>query len=216
MSIKITVNINSAAATSTMDAIAAALADRQGLHRSIAQGVAETTRDHLDKEYVPRNKRGDFWKDVRNSVEAEAGEDEAIVTLQELGLRLRYEGGEVRPGKTISSYTGELTRALAIPSDRVPVVDGRQIRPGRAGLLAFIRSAVRGETVGYLVEAEEKKITRGKNKGGTRLAPKPGGSLMYTLRTITRHKADKNIIPSNERLIASASEAALYFVESFE
>lgn len=44
-----------------------------------------------------------------------------------------------------------------------------------------------GDTVGYLVEGEEKVITRGPNKDKKRIVPKKGGSLMYTLRTLTHH-----------------------------
>jgi hypothetical protein len=216
MSLTLTVNIDAAAVSATMEAIAAAMVDKEGLHGAAAESVLEATRDHLEAKYVPRNKRGDFWADVRDSLEATATDSHGTVTMQELGLPLRFFGGEVTPGKSISSYTGELTRALAIPSDKVPVVDGRQIRPGRAGILAFIRSRSPGETVGFLVEGELRKITSGPNKGKDRTVRKTGGDLLYTLRTITRHKPDPGILPSDEELTEAAVEGIGAFVKAFE
>ena len=98
-----------------------------------------------------------------------------------------------------------------MPADKVPAEGGRCIRPGRAGLLAFIRSRTGGETVGFLVEGAEKTLTRGKNKGAVRIVPKPGGSLLYTLRTITRHRPDHGILAAEARI----SEAALMVMGDF-
>lgn len=215
--IKITVDVQAAAVTASLDALTKGMDNRAGLHGSMAESVANLTRAHLDEKYVPNNKRGDFWARVRNSVEAEANDSEASVTLSELGVRLRYYGGEVRPGKGVSSYTGKPTRALAVPSLAVPIVGGRQIRPGRAGILAFLRKVTGGETVGFLVEGmEDGIVSRGPRKGSKRIVPKPGGALLYTLRTITRHPADKNILPTEAALAARATEAALDWITSHE
>lgn len=43
-------------------------------------------------------------------------EESATVTLSELAIALRCHGGEVTPGRSISSYAGELTKVLVIPS----------------------------------------------------------------------------------------------------
>ena len=202
--------------TQSVRSITQALKNRDGLHRGIAKRAAQDTRDHLQKNYVHRNKRGSFWADVKKSVESVASSTEATVYLRQIGIRLRYYGGEVTPGKSISSHTGKPTRALAIPSSDVPVQKGRQIRPGRAGLLAFMRAKTYGETVGYLVEGELIKIGRGKNKGGTRIAPKKGGKILYTLRTITRHKGDPNIIPPDGKLQQGAMEAIRTFLSTYK
>lgn len=210
MSVSIKVNINAAAPKAALARIKAVAEDSEALHAGIAEAVARVTREHLRVHYVPRDERGiDFWADVVNSVEAESDASGATVSLNELGIGLRYRGGTVTPGKSISSYTGELTRALAIPGDKTPVQQGRAIRPGRAGVLAFIRAVSRGETIGYLVEGQEKTITRGKNKGGTRIVPKPGGSLLYTLRTITRHRPDPNILPDEAAIFWQAQAVVI-------
>jgi hypothetical protein len=213
----ISVNIDTADLTASLKAQAKGLADTAGIHAAIRQGALETVRGHLREKYLPKDgPRGDFWSDVIASSEASSDQTSATVTLNELGIGLRYYGGVVTPGKSISSYTGKVTRALAIPFAAVPVAGGRQIRPGRAGILAFIRNRSQGDTVGFLVQGELKKITRGPNKGKDRVIPKTGGELLYTLRTITRHKPDPNILPSDERLVESAKKAIFAHLDSFE
>jgi len=215
--LKIKVTIDAAAAMASLEAKERAMNDREGMHAGIAEAAANFTREHLLKKYVPRNERGDFWADVREGVSSVADASSATVSLNELGINLRYNGGEVKPGKSISSWTGELTRALAIPSRSVPIEGGRQLRPGRAGTLAFIQARGIGrETIGYLVEGEEKEITRGKNKGGKQIVPLAGGDLMFTLRSITRHRGDKGILPPESQLSDVAKQAIANFVDSYE
>jgi hypothetical protein len=213
----ISVKIDTAELTSSLEAQAKGMEDKAGMHAAIRLETEETVKGHLREKYLPKDgPRGDFWSDVIATAEASSDDDSATVTLSELGITLRYFGGVVTPGKSISSYTGKVTRALAIPSDKVPVAGGRQIRPGRAGILAFIRNRSLGETVGYLVSGELKKITRGPNKGKDRVIPKTGGQLLYTLRTITRHKGDPYILPSDDRLVESAKKAIFAHLDSFE
>lgn len=220
MSLKISVSIDDAGALSSIKAKRKALADKEGMHGSIAEFVSKLTREHINDNYVPRDgPRGDFWADVRDSISSTADENLATVSLSELGIVLRYHGGEVTPGKSISSFTGKPTRALAIPSASVPVSGGRQIRPGRAGLLAFIEAANQGDTVGYLVEGQEvirKRDTKRGVKGTPYTVPKPGGDLLYTLRKITRHKGDKKILPDEADLVDVAKSAIFEFVDSFQ
>lgn len=214
MSVTISIKIDVSKALASLKAKTSAMADRPGLHGSIATAAGKLVKDHLTAKYLPRDgPRGDFWADVIGSTESVSDNASARVILSELGVSLRYNGGDVTPGKSISSYTKKLTKALAIPSDKVPVRAGRQIRPGRAGVLAFIRSGRSGETVGFLVEGETRVAKRGKNKGNPYTVPKAGGSLLYTLRTITRHRGDSGIVPTNEAITEAAREAIRGFLE---
>lgn len=217
MSVAISIKIDADEVSASLAAKQAALEDGAGMHGAIAEGTKKTVQDHLTSDYLPRDgPRGDFWAYVIRSTQSTADESSATVALTELGISLRYEGGDVTPGKSISSYTGEITRALSIPSAAVPVASGRQIRPGRAGLLAFIKARYHGETVGFLVEGEQRVAKTGKNKGRPYIVPKQGGKMLYTLRTITRHKPDKNILPSEAEITASAVAAITDFIGSFE
>jgi hypothetical protein len=213
----LSISINTAAVEASLGSIAKACEDRQGMHSAIASSMDVVTKDHLTSNYLPKDGiRGDFWADVIASRESSFTADYAVETLSELGVHLRYHGGDVFPGKSISSWSGKPTVALAIPSVNVPVAGGRQIRPGRAGVLAFIPARGGGETVGVLVEGEERIALRGKNKGRPYAIPRPGGSLMYTLRTVTHHTPDPNIFPSDAALLKGAEEALRDFVFSFD
>lgn len=213
--LRLTINVEK----SSLGALTAGLADRAGLHATMATAVESTVKDHLTAAYVPRNKRGNFWERVRDSIEVQSGEEDASVSLVELGIGLRYHGGEVTAGKNPAAAgpnKGNPTRALAIPSEAVPVANGRQLPPAKMGTLAFLRRVTGGETVGFLVEGMEKIATRGKNKGLPYIVPKPGGDLLYTLRTITRHTGDKGILPDDAALLAAASGATRDWIDSFE
>lgn len=215
--IRIKIDLKSVAIATSLNALTKGMDNREALHGSMAESLANLTRGHLDAKYVPKNERGDFWARVREGVEAQADENRGEVSLNELGIRLRYMGGTVYPGKGISSYTGELTRALSVPSLKVPIVGGRQVRPARAGLLAFIRRVTGGETVGFLVQGQEEgTVSRGPRKGSKRIKPKPGGDLLYTLRTVTRHTGDKGILPDDADLLSAAAMVARDWVDSFE
>ncbi|MCW1926290.1 hypothetical protein OKA05_27295 [Luteolibacter arcticus] len=140
-----------------------------------------------------------FWADVAGSVSSEVSGSGAVVKVSELGVRLRYEGGTLTPGKGISSYTGRATRALAIPSERVPVRGGRRIAPGETGPLAFVK-ARGGEVVGYLFEGEVSgTISRGSNKGKPRVRRK--GALLYTLTMRQAMRGDPGIVPEGGELL---------------
>lgn len=217
MSVSVSISLDATLIIADLKAFGAAMKDKKGLHKSISTSVLDAVRDRLKAEYLPRDgPRGNFWADVIASAQAKSSEEMATVSLTELGIGLRYRGGEVTPGKSISSYTGELTRALAIPTLKVPVKGGRQVRPGKAGVLAFIQgNRLGGETIGYLVEGETRTAKKGKNKGKPYTVAKPGGALLYTLRTITRHRGDKNILPTNQAITETASRAARDFIDSF-
>ena len=204
---------------SRIDALVEALEDKETLHLVAAQSGAEVLKEHLRAKYVPRNKRGNFWERVHDSTEVSADSESGTITMSELGIRLRYYGGDVYPGKNKSQAgpnKGNPTKALAVPSDAVPVQNGNQISPAFAGRLAFLMNRKGGDTIGYLVEGEERTRTRDTKKGkkGSKYtAPKKGGDLMYTLRSITRHKPDPNIIPSDEVMATAAGEAIRDYLE---
>jgi hypothetical protein len=217
MSLSITVSIDSAAANASLRAITRATQDRVGMHDVIATAARELVRDHLETKYFPRDKDGlAFWRDVWKSAEANHDNERATVTLRESFIALRYYGGEVTPGKSISSYTGRPTRALAIPSKAVMVKDGRRVQPSQSGILAFIHAARGRETVGYLVEGVEIVAKHGPNKGKKITLPKVGGKLLYTLRTITRHRGDSGILPPVAAITTAAAQAIEDFIDSFE
>jgi hypothetical protein len=185
----------------------AALKDKTGLHKSMAQGVEAAVSDHL-LGLNSRSPNTSFYGRAARSTQVTADDGQGLVSITHRGLALRYYGGRVLPVNV---------KNLAIPSDDVPLAgnEGR-LRPKEMGVLAFIpkRGMDVSATTGYLVEGEEKTITRGKNKGGKRIVPKAGGKLLYTLRAWTDHNADESVIPSTAVLLASAKDAGEYYIES--
>lgn len=221
--IAIQLNIQSEALVEYLRSIRGGLSDPVAINKQMVQGVGIAVKENLVSHYTGRNARGNFWQRVVNSMEVKWDESGGKVSLVELGIGLRYNGGEVTPGKNPAAAgpnKGQPTRAIAVPSSRVPVVSGRQKTPASMGLLAFVRAKTRGgDTTGYLVEGIEKTrqhATKGGAAGSKYVVPKPGGALLYTLRRITRHNADPAIIPANSVLSQAAVSAALNYIASFE
>lgn len=206
----IDITVDSLEAVTAIKRAKKSIEDRDAVHGAMATGIEESVRESIQEKKVSKEQGTKFWERVVDSIETLTDPKGGTILITETGVRLRYEGGEVRPGKNPARSgprKGEPTAALAIPSDAVPIKRGRRLPPGRVGLLAYLTNPNGGDTVGYLVEGEEKEITRGKRKGQTRTVPKEGGSLMFTLRRVTRHKGDKSFIPDDEELIAAASKA---------
>lgn len=190
-----------------IDRLKEKMEDRAGLHAVIAMGAEAAMKNHLVRHYVPRSKRTGFWGKAAASVESTSNDNEAVVSIPHRGVRLRWLGGKVEPGKTVSSKTGRPTAALAVAVD--DAVAGKL--PGEAGPLAFIPSK-RANAVGVLVRGEPKTITRGKNKGGTRFIPRAGAPVLFALVRSTTHKPDPGVIPE-EDLANEAATAARMFLD---
>lgn len=214
----ITIDLRAAAAAAGLNQLTLAMENSLGIHEAMAAGVEMTVGEHL-RGLNSRSPNTDFYAAAARGVETEADDRRALVRVPKLGFALRYHGGTVEPGKSISSHTGELTRALAIPTDRVPVVgppDGRhRQRPRDAGLLAFVPARNKDHTIGYLVQGEEKVATRGPRKGQTRVVPLAGGALLYVLTDQASHDPDPGVLPDGAVLAESAASAAADYLESF-
>ena len=200
------------------DQLAAAMQNKAGIHEAMAGGVEVTVGDHL-QGLNSRSPNTNFYASAARGIEVESDALRGLVRIPKLGFALRYYGGHVEPGKSISSFTGELTKALAIPTDDVPVVgpaDGRyRQRPADAGLLAFLPSKKSVNSVGVLIQGEEKEITRGKRKGGKRIVPRAGGKVLYVLVSWLDHAPDESVLPTLIAMQDSAREGALAYLESF-
>ncbi len=117
--------------------------------------------------------RSHFWNAVASSVQnprTEAGG--IVVSISHPHIAQRLFGRTILPHKR---------KAVAIPVNARAYGVYPRIYPGT---LAFIPG--RGKAAGYLVEGEERTITRGRRKGGKRTAPKPGGAILYVLKGADR------------------------------
>lgn len=185
-----------------------ALADLTGIHTSMAAAVEKEVADHL-RGLNSRSPNTSFYGRASRSTEVTADGSEAVVSITQRGIALRYYGGRVLP-KNVKN--------LAIPTEHVPLAgtEGRKA-PREVGLLAYLpkRNLDVSATTGYLVEGEEKLITRGPRKGKTRIVPKKGGKMMYVLRAWTDHNADASVLPALVNLQQAAAAAGRDYIESF-
>jgi hypothetical protein len=198
------VNIDDAAARAGIAAVIRACEERTALNHAMAEAVKEQAVDHLNA-LNSRSLNTSFYGRAAQSAETKVNSDEAVIRFTHQGLALRYFGGRVVP-KNVEN--------LAIPTSAVPVVgqEGRQ-KPRQAGILAWIpnRKGTPG-TTGYLVEG----IEINKKKGGTRIIRKPGGQLMYVLRSWTDHNKDESVLPSIENFTSTAVTAAEEFLKELQ
>ncbi len=214
--ISLSVNLTDLGARSGIAALIAAVEDREGLHDAMAHGVEVGVKAHLDTLNTSRSTRTNFYGKAADSVTRSASAEAGEVIIPHRGIALRYHGGRVTAGANISDFTGNPTKNLALPTDKVPVRNEMRLRPKDAGLLAFIPN--RGGpsvTRGYLVEGEEKTITRGPRKGGKRIVPKAGGVMMFVLRGWTDHDPDPSVLPTEGELGGFATSAGADYVDSF-
>lgn len=174
------------------------LVNRAELHELIADAAEENVREHL-RGLNTRSPNTNFYGKAARAVSSKSDDKEAVVTISHRGFAQRYYGGRILPKNV---------KHLALPTEHVPVVNFVRLAPRDAGPLAFIpRLGGPNVTAGYLVEGEEKRITRGKNKGKKRIAPKKGGKMMYVLRGWVDQDPDPTVLPSNDELTEGGVEA---------
>lgn len=141
--------------------------------------------------------RSHFWNAVASSVNnPRAVGGGIIVSISHPHVAQRLYGGTIVPRKK---------KALAIPVSAASYGIYARIYPGT---LAFIPLRGRGQTKGVLVEGEQFTATRGKNKGKTRIRPKPGGALLYVIRGAVSQRADETVLPPSSRMGAALTRAA--------
>ena len=177
--------------------------DRAALHLAMAMGVELAVKRHLRESYAARSPRTGFYGRMAQATADTADQEAGTVTVGAgiRGAALRYFGGTVAAGKTISSITGRPTRLLAIPTKDVPVSGSTRETPANAGILKYLPSKKGG---GVLVEGEQVTGKRGK----TRVERKPGGRLLFILKAYTKHDPDPGLLPDQAALEAAARAAA--------
>ena len=173
------------------------------LHLAMAMGVELAVKRHLRESYAARSPRTGFYGRMAQATAGTADQEAGTVTVGAgiRGAALRYFGGTVAAGKTISSITGKPTRLLAIPTKDVPVSGSTRETPANAGILKYLPSKKGG---GVLVEGEQVTGKRGK----TRVERKPGGRLLFILKAYTKHDPDPGLLPDQAALEAAARAAA--------
>ena len=166
--------------------------DLQRLTRHAGTKVQQAVKENFKS--LPGER---FYKDAADATRLEMQGDAALISVEHRGVRLRWKGGSVVPGKGTSSHTGKATRLLAIP------VKKRMEAPGRYKPLAFEPIKNRPHLKGILLEGEEKTASRkykDKPAGRAIIVPKPNGQLMFRLVGETEHAPNPRVMPTVEVL----------------
>ena len=213
--IRIEVNVKDLGASLGIASVIRACQDKPAMHAAIAQGAESYVREWLISLNDDRSPNTGYYGAASRSVESLFDDHAATVAIPQRGMALHYYGGHVEAGKSISEFTGEPTKALALPTENVPVIGETRARPSDVGILAFLPNT-KGTpgTVGYLVEGEEVTNKQGKNKGKTRAKALKDGRLMFVLRSWTDHEADESVLPGIQDLIECSLAAAAKHIEA--
>lgn len=211
--ITITVNIDPIV-TSVMEKFRAVLADKEMIHSAIRQDAEELVKGHLEA-LNSRSPNTGYYAKASAGVNSRADAQSATIIIQAAGIGLRRWGGVVKPGRNISSKTGQPTKAIAVPTSYVPITNQNRARPIDMPMLAFVPNRKGGDTTGYLIEGERKLRKEGKNKGKYVTVPKQGGRMMYVLRKRTTHAADASVLPTDAELQAVAVQAIQDLLNTF-
>lgn len=197
------------------DTQAGRLLDRLEQRLTSAREIADTLaaageaaiRDHLVAEYVPRRNRlggpsTGFWRKAVESIDSEAQNDgSAVVRIHARGVAAHYYGATITPGKTPSTRTGQMTRALSIPTSAAS--HGKS--PHELGDLLF-RPASKAKSGGNVIGYLFRKLTRPRKRGkGGPVAY--AGKMMFVLKRSTQIPEDKNVLPPQAATEATLAES---------
>jgi hypothetical protein len=209
----ITVNVQDLV-RGTLKKYSAVLNDPALLHDAIRVEAEATVKRHLEA-LKGRSPNTGYYAKAAAGVNSRADATAATVIIQAAGIGLRHFGGEVKPGRTISSKTGKPTKAVAVPTKYVPIVNQQRSLPKDMPLLAFVPNRKGGDTTGYLVEGEQRLAKKGKSKGKYITVAKKDGKMMFVLRKRTTHEADPSVLPGDEELQDVAMQAIIDLLETY-
>jgi hypothetical protein len=170
------------------------------INRWAAGAVANTLRGHFRALAAERHGTAfpgvkpphNFYADAARATTWEADENRASVSVAHRGIRLRFEGGTVRPVNA---------KFLAIPARAEAY--GRRPREFDDLKPIFFKHS------GALVQTEQQQVRVRKRKSGAysfKIEPggELGGGVMFWLVKSATHAADPTVLPTDEALHAAA------------
>lgn len=176
-----------------------------GLHESIAKAVADKVREHLkmrDSTHpnILGGKRSHFYWHAAESVTSEATSEGAVVTIDHLGLRQRWLGGDIYPVHA---------KLLAIPARSEAYGLSPREFPGdltfikfRSGAMALVKddtTTTTNEGGGYTILSAARGERRSRKRGI--------GLVEYWLTDHVYQYPDPEVLPSAQEVTEAATEA---------
>ena len=195
-----TINITDYASPALREMMAGVSAAR--LNPRLGAAVSRLVQDHLAMKEGQPNKSGfpsqHFYANAARSTFWTADSAGATVTISQTGFAQRCFGGTIKPGRTISKFTGRPTQYLTIPARG----EASGKRAGEFGNLKVLW----GRNGPYALAADEGGATRRVFQGreGTRPEhPVKGlerGVIVFWLVKEVTQDADPSVLPSEEEV----------------
>jgi hypothetical protein len=184
-----------------------------GLHSSIARKVADATRDHLkerDRNHPNKlgGKRSHFYWNAAETVQGSPTVEGAVITINQLGLRQRWLGGDIYPVHA---------KMLAIPARAEAYGVSPKDFPGDLTVIKFRSGAmalVKDEQTHTVDDAGNIRV-RSAERGQRKTRKRTVGLVEYWLKDHVYQAPDSDVLPSPETILNAAIEGAgEYFTEN--
>lgn len=157
-------------------------------------------------------KRTNWVRQMAESLNLTATDDEALLSISHIGARIGILGGVIRPGKGTSFTSGKPTRLLTIPAHASAHGERAQKFADRLRMIIFKRPKSSG-LVGMLVEAEATKVNSA-GKVNEKLKKGFGFSrIMYWLTGKATIKPAPDLLPKPDDIMNEAYKGALMLIK---
>ncbi len=185
---------------------------------AIRQGAAYNILRAVKDNFMSLGGRS-YYADAADATDIVVNDTSATVTVSHVGVRLRWLGsdkalgGPLRPGKGISSYTGQPTKLLAIPAQR-SITEA----PSAYGNLQYVPLPGHSKIKAMLIIPAKPKSGAAKagkrRKGGRREQKKP--TVAYWLASHTDHPANPKVMPTDDQLRKAAEQGAIDYLNGVD
>lgn len=193
--------------------------NRPPAKRIMGRSIAQTLKDHFYRRDASHpnslgGTRTHYWARAAKAVQQpEIQTDGLSVSINQVGIGLRFFGGVVKAGKNISRFTGKPTQFLTIPAraeahgKRAGEFHNLRILFGRGGQpIALVeRAATVIRSVRGVFRAVGTESVAG--RGTT------GGGIYFWLVKQATFKPDSTVLPERDQMLVPALSAAVSYLE---
>jgi hypothetical protein len=185
-----------------------------GFHEKIAQAGAELVRGHLQRLDSTRanvlgGKRSHFYWNAAQTVRGIPTVAGAEITINHLGLRQRWLGGDIYPVNARKLAIPARSESYGIPPKEFP--GDLTVITFRSGAMALVK-----DEQTHSVDDAGNYTTRSAAKGQRKSRKKTIGLVEYWLVDSVHQAPDPTVLPSPEELLNAVTEAASEYLATME
>lgn len=184
-----------------------------GLHDAIGKGAADKVRGHLKSLDSTRanklgGKRSHFYWEASENVTSEATVSGATIIIDKVGLRQRWQGGDIYPVNAKKLAIPARSESYGIPPKEFP--GDLQVIKFKSGAMALVKDE-QTHTVDQVGNYKILSAVKGQRKSRKRTL----GLVEYWLVDHVHQSADPSVLPSPEDLLNAATQAAGEYMEAY-